>query len=154
MEIPNIIAQHNFSAESSIPEVSLPTEPSVSDVSSIVPPGEPSEVPPITETPLLGSEIPQMPAEPHEESQMPSTSAQEDAAAMQTSDMPQMENMGYDQVSLENSHSMEMHEKCRISLYILLSLFSYVIALQLLLLRTLNLGKFNIETFVNAARFR
>lgn len=90
MEIPNIIAQNNLSSESSIPpDVSLPAEPS--DISSIVPSGEPSEVvPPLTEA--LGSKI----AEAHEESQMPSTSAQEDA--VQTSDM-QMENMGYDQVS-------------------------------------------------------
>lgn len=108
MEIPNIIAQQNLSSESSIPpEVSLPVEPSVSDISSIVPSGEPSEVvPPTTETPLLGSEIPQIaPAEvssildTHEESQVPSTLAQEEAAIVQTSDMPQMENMGYDQVS-------------------------------------------------------
>ena len=89
-------------------EVSLPVEPSVSDISSIVPSGEPSViVPPNTETPLLGSEIPQIaPAEvstilgTHEE-QVPSTSAQEEAAIIQTSDMPQMENMGYDQVNRE-----------------------------------------------------
>lgn len=109
MEIPNIIAQQNLSSESSIlPEVSLPVEPSVSDISSIVPSGEPSEVvPPTIETPLLGSEIPQIaPAEvssilgTHEEPQVPSTSAQEEAVTtVQTSDMPQMENMGYDQVS-------------------------------------------------------
>ncbi|XP_011685229.1 PREDICTED: double-strand-break repair protein rad21 homolog [Wasmannia auropunctata] len=100
-EIPNIIAQHNLSSESSMPpEISLPAEPS--DISSIVPSGELSEVPPTTEAPLLGSEIPQIaPAEvnsilgTHEEPQVPS--AQEEAATVQTSDMPQMENMGYDQ---------------------------------------------------------
>lgn len=60
-----------------------------------MPSGELSEiVPPIIETPLLSSE---MPAEGHEESHIPSV--QDDAAAVQTSDMPQMENMGYDQVS-------------------------------------------------------
>ncbi|XP_024871278.1 double-strand-break repair protein rad21 homolog [Temnothorax curvispinosus] len=109
-DIPNIIAQQNLSSESAIPpEVSLPAEPSVSDISSIVPSGEPSEVlPPITETPLLGSEMPQVaPGEvsAHEESQVPSTSAQEDAATtVQTSDMPQMENMGYDQAQPQVSY--------------------------------------------------
>lgn len=69
-------------------------------MSSIVPSAEASEAVPPTEAPLLGSEI--AAAEvgsilgTHDESQVPS--AQEDAAAMQTSDM-QMENMGYDQVS-------------------------------------------------------
>lgn len=101
VEMPSIIAQHSLPSESVPGEVPLPTEPSVSDISSIVPSAESSEVPP-TETPLLGSEI--APAEvssilgAHVESQVPST--QEDAAAMQTSDMPQMENMGYDQVSV------------------------------------------------------
>ncbi|XP_011061140.1 PREDICTED: double-strand-break repair protein rad21 homolog [Acromyrmex echinatior] len=111
-EIPNIIAQQNLSSESSMPpEVSLPVEPSVSDISSIVPSGEPSViVPSTTETPLLGSEIPQIaPAEvssilgTHEE-QVPSTSAQEEAATIQTSDMPQMENMGYDQAQPQVSY--------------------------------------------------
>jgi len=102
VEIPNIIAQQNLSSELPL-EVSLPAEPSVSDISSIMPSGEPSEVvPPITEPPLHGSEIPQIaPNEisTHEEPQVPSTSAQEDTATtVQTSDM-QMENMGYDQVS-------------------------------------------------------
>ncbi|XP_011636688.1 double-strand-break repair protein rad21 homolog [Pogonomyrmex barbatus] len=114
VEIPNIIAQHNLSSESAVPpEVSLPAEPSVSDISSIVPSGEASEiVPPITETPLLGSEIPQIaPAEvssilgTHEEAQIPSTSTQEEAATtVQTSDMPQMENMGYDQAQPQVSY--------------------------------------------------
>ncbi|XP_077258725.1 RAD21 cohesin complex component verthandi [Temnothorax americanus] len=109
-DIPNIIAQQNLSSESAIPpEVSLPAEPSVSDISSIVPSGEPSEVlPPITETPLLGSEMPQVaPGEvsAHEEPQVPSTSAQENAATtVQTSDMPQMENMGYDQAQPQVSY--------------------------------------------------
>lgn len=115
MEIPNIIAQQNLSSESSLPpEVSLPAEPSVSDISSIMPSGEPSEiVPPITETPLHGSEIPQIaPNEisTHEEPQVPSTSAQEDAATIQTSDMLQMENMGYDQVSWKTFILWQVHE--------------------------------------------
>lgn len=101
MEIPNTVA-HNLSSEPVPHEESLPAEPS--DIGSIMLSGEPSEVvPSITETPLLGSEMPQtVPTEvsAHEEPQVPSTSAQEDpVSAVQTSDMPQMENMGYDQVS-------------------------------------------------------
>ncbi|XP_011862112.1 PREDICTED: double-strand-break repair protein rad21 homolog [Vollenhovia emeryi] len=106
VEIPNIIAQHNLSESSVAPEVSLPAEPSVSDISSIVPSGEPSDVPPITETPLLGSEIPQIaPTDvgTHEEPQIPLMSAQEDAT-VPTSDMPQMENMGYDQAQPQVSY--------------------------------------------------
>ncbi|KAL0126584.1 hypothetical protein PUN28_005146 [Cardiocondyla obscurior] len=106
-EIPNIIAQHSLPSESAPPEISLPAEPSVSDISSIVPSGEPSEVVPSTsEAPLLGSEIPQIaPTETaHEEPQIPSTSTQEDAAAaVQTSNM-QMENMGYDQAQPQVSY--------------------------------------------------
>lgn len=74
-----------------------------------MPSAEPSEVvPPISETPLLGLEIPQIaPAEVNsilnvnEEAQVPQAPAQEEAATtvVQPSDMPQMENMGYDQVS-------------------------------------------------------
>ncbi|XP_012522040.1 double-strand-break repair protein rad21 homolog [Monomorium pharaonis] len=112
-EVPNIIAQHNLSSETPVlPEVSLPAEPSVSDISSIVPSGEPSEVASVvTETPLLGSEIPQIAPEvssilgTHEQPQVPSTSTQEEAAAIvQTSDMPQMENMGYDQAQPQVSY--------------------------------------------------
>lgn len=111
VEIPSIITQHNLPAESSISsEVPLPAEPSVSDISSIVPSREPSVVaPPTTETPLLSSEISQIaPAEvssvldTHEEAQVP---PQEEAvSAIQTSDLPQMENMGYDQAQPQVSY--------------------------------------------------
>lgn len=112
VEMPNIIAQQSIPAlESPVPpEVSLPAEPSVSDISSAVPSAESSKIlPPTSEASLLGSEIPQIaPAEvnsilsEHEEPQVPPTPAQQEeaaATAVQPSDMPQMENMGYDQVS-------------------------------------------------------
>lgn len=119
VEVPSMITQQSLPASESPvpPEVPLPAEPTVSDISSIVPSMETSEVvPPTSEASLLGSEIPQIaPAEvssilgTHEEQgQVPSTPAQEEttpASAIQPSDMPQMENMGYDQVSRRIYHA-------------------------------------------------
>lgn len=105
VEIPSM--QHSLQLESSI-AAEASTEPS--DISNIVPSAESSEVAPTTEAPLLGTEMPQIaPAEvssilgTHEE---PQASAQEEAAvgAVQTSDMPQMENMGYDQAQPQVSY--------------------------------------------------
>lgn len=97
-----MITQHSLPGETQ-PDVPLPAEPSVSDMSSIVPSAESSEVPPTTEAPLASSES--APAEvgsilgTHEEQQVSPAQTQETASVAQTSDMPQMENMGYDQVS-------------------------------------------------------
>lgn len=104
VEIPNIIAQQSLPSSGSpiSSDVPLPVEPSISGISNIMPSMESSNlvVPPpnVSETSLLGSEIaPNNEISSilgtHEQAQIQST-AEETA-----SDMPQMENMGYDQAS-------------------------------------------------------
>ncbi|XP_015590228.1 double-strand-break repair protein rad21 homolog isoform X2 [Cephus cinctus] len=94
------------------PEVSLPVEPSVPDISGIIPSVEPSEIiggPP--ETPTLGLEMPQIPPADvssllgaPEEQPVPQTPTQPGEVPLQPSELPQMENMGYDQAQPQVSY--------------------------------------------------
>lgn len=103
VEVPSIVPQPCLPpAESPVPpEVSLPAEPSVSEISGIVPPIEEAEmIPPAPEAPLIPSEIPEIPptealAAP-EEPIVPPTPV-EPEVGVPPAEMPQMENMGYDQ---------------------------------------------------------
>lgn len=106
MEVPSIVPQPSLPpADSSIPppEVSLPTESSVSEISSMVPPVEEAEmVPAVPEASLLPSEIPEIPPTEviatSEEPVVPPAPIESEVTSTPV-EMPQMENMGYDQVS-------------------------------------------------------
>lgn len=99
VEVPNIIAQQSLPASESPvpPEVPSLSEPSVSDVSSAVPPAETSEVIPSTSKEIAPAGV-DLILGIQEKSQV-LISQQEEAVDIQSSNMPQMENMGYDQVS-------------------------------------------------------
>ncbi|XP_043286205.1 double-strand-break repair protein rad21 homolog [Venturia canescens] len=98
------------------PEVSVPAEPSVSDISSILPSVDSSEmhVPPTEEAPSLPTEMPQIPpadvtnllgVPPEEEIQPPASVQPEvDVPILPSSELPQMENMGYDQAQHQVSY--------------------------------------------------
>ena len=103
VEVPSIVPQPSLPpAESPVPpEVSLPAEPSVSEISGIVPPVEEAEmIPPAPEAPLIPLEIPEIPPTEAlvapEEPIVPPTPV-EPEVGVPTAEMPQMENMGYDQ---------------------------------------------------------
>ncbi|XP_017878387.1 double-strand-break repair protein rad21-like protein 1 [Ceratina calcarata] len=105
VEVPSIVAQTSLPpAESPVPqpEVSLPaTEPSVSDVSNVVPPIEEVEMTPQAIETSVIQEVPQFPpteaAAAPEEPVVPPASVEPEATPAPASEMPQMENMGYDQ---------------------------------------------------------
>ncbi|XP_017795275.1 PREDICTED: double-strand-break repair protein rad21 homolog [Habropoda laboriosa] len=105
VEVPSIVPQPSLPlAESPIPqpEVSLPTEPSVSEISGIVPPVEEAEMVPLpSEAPLLPPEIPEIPTTETvaipEEPIVPPTPIEPEVIPAVPTEMPQMENMGYDQ---------------------------------------------------------
>lgn len=93
-------------------EVPLPAEPSVSDISGIIPSVEPIDTigaPP--ETPSLRLEMPQIPPGEvssllgtTEEQAVPPTTVQPEDSSLQSSELPQMENMGYDQAQPQVSY--------------------------------------------------
>lgn len=106
MEVPSIVPQSSLPpTESPIPpEVSLPTESSVSEISGIVPPIEEVEMVSLpSEAPLLPSEIPEISTNDaittSEEPVVPSTPVESEVTPAPPVEMPQMENMGYDQVN-------------------------------------------------------
>ena len=104
MDVPSIVPQPSLpSAESPVPqpEMSLPTESSVSEISGIVPPIEEADmVPVVPETSLIPSEIPEIPPNEaitaSEEPVVPPTLIEPEVVPTPV-EMPQMENMGYDQ---------------------------------------------------------
>lgn len=105
MEVPSIVPPTPLPPPRSPipPEVSLPPEASVADISAILPSVESIEamsLPP--ETPSLSLEMPQIP--PAEVSSLLGTTdqpqplpVQPEDTSLQPSELPQMENMGYDQ---------------------------------------------------------
>lgn len=109
VEHPNLRALHEMPsvAPSPVhqPEVSLPQEPAVPDISSIMSAvdqsSDQSGVPVADTHPLLGMEMPQIP--PNEVSSLLGTTDEHpenhEAPLPPTDGMPQMENMGYDGVS-------------------------------------------------------
>ncbi|XP_003689657.1 double-strand-break repair protein rad21 homolog [Apis florea] len=104
VEVPSIVPQSSLPpTESPIPpEVSLPTESSVSEISGIVPPIEEVEMVSLpSEAPLLPSEIPEISTNDaittSEEAVVPSTPVESEVTPAPPVEMPQMENMGYDQ---------------------------------------------------------
>ncbi|KAG7213135.1 hypothetical protein KM043_002451 [Ampulex compressa] len=113
VEVPSIAPPVSLpTAESPVPpEVTLPAEPSVADITTIVPPVEQAEViSPATEM-LVSTEMPQIPAAEvssllgtTEEPVIPPTPAQPEISPVQTTEMPQMENMGYDQAQPQVSY--------------------------------------------------
>ncbi|XP_014616388.1 PREDICTED: double-strand-break repair protein rad21 homolog [Polistes canadensis] len=114
VEVPSIPPQTVSSAESPVPpEVTLPAESSVPEISGIVPSVESTEVP-VTqpETPSLGLEMPQIPpaevssilGAAEEEAVPPTPAAPVKVPAMSPSTMPQMENIGYDQAQSQVSY--------------------------------------------------
>ncbi|KAK1134970.1 hypothetical protein K0M31_007736 [Melipona bicolor] len=116
VEVPSIVSQASLPpAESSIPpsEVSLPIEP-VSEISGMMPPVEEVEmVPAIPEASLLPSEIPEItPSEvitTPEESVVPPAPIESEVTPTPV-EMPQMENMGYDQAQPQESFGMGYDE--------------------------------------------
>ncbi|XP_034173719.2 RAD21 cohesin complex component verthandi [Osmia lignaria lignaria] len=108
IEVPSIVAQPSLPPpESPVPppEVSLPTEPSLAEISGVVPPVEEVEMaPPAAEAPMLPSEIPEITpteavAAPEEPT--PTIPTEPEVTAAPSAEMPQMENMGYDQAQLQ-----------------------------------------------------
>ena len=108
IEVPSIVTQPSLPPpESPVPppEVSLPTEPSLAEISGVVPPVEEVEMaPPAAEAPMLPSEIPEIPpteavAAPEEPT--PTIPTEPEVTAAPSAEMPQMENMGYDQAQLQ-----------------------------------------------------
>ncbi|XP_076239428.1 RAD21 cohesin complex component verthandi [Calliopsis andreniformis] len=104
VEVPSIVPQPPIAApESPIPpEVSLPAEPSVSEISAIVPPVEEAEmVPQVPEASLIAPEIPEIPTTETlvapEEPVAPPAPVEPEISVAPPAEMPQMENMGYDQ---------------------------------------------------------
>ncbi|XP_076628581.1 RAD21 cohesin complex component verthandi isoform X1 [Colletes latitarsis] len=103
VEVPSIVSQPSLPlAESPVPpEVSLPAEPSVSEISGIVPPVEEIEmIAPVPDAPLIFPQIPEIPSTETlvaPEELVPSTPAEPEVSAVPPTEMPQMENMGYDQ---------------------------------------------------------
>lgn len=108
VEVPSIVPPTVPSAESPVPpEVTLPAEPSVPEISGIEPSVESTEVPVTqSETPSLGLEIPQIPpaevssilGAAEEEAVPPTPAPPTEDPVIPPTTMPQMENIGYDQV--------------------------------------------------------
>lgn len=105
MEVPSILPSTPLPPPRSPipPEVSLPPEATDSDISAILPSVDSiaaMTLPP--ETPSLGVEMPQIP--PADVSSLLGTTDQQvlpvqpEDQSLQPSELPQMENMGYDQV--------------------------------------------------------
>ncbi|XP_078033049.1 RAD21 cohesin complex component verthandi [Augochlora pura] len=102
VDVPSIAPLPLAESPIPLPEVSLPTE-SVSEISGIVPPVEEPEIVPSvpSEVPLISPLVTEIPPTETivtpEESIIPPTPAEPELPAAPPSEMPQMENMGYDQ---------------------------------------------------------
>lgn len=105
IEVPSIAPQPSLPLEEPQippPEISLPAEPSLSEISGIVPPVEEAEMTPVVpEAPMVPTEMPEIP-QPEavvapEEPVAPVIPVEPEVPAAAPAEMPQMENMGYDQ---------------------------------------------------------
>lgn len=105
VEVPSIVPPPLAESPVPLPEVSLPLEPSVPEISGMVPLVEEAEIVPSIppEVPLISPHVPEIPPTesivPPEEPIVPPTPAESELPAAPPTEMPQMENMGYDQVS-------------------------------------------------------
>lgn len=113
VEVPSIVPPTVPAAESPIPpEVTLPEEPSVPEISAVAPSDEPTEVPVTQPEASLTLEMPQIPpaevssilGAAEEEAIPPTPAPPIEVPALPSSEMPQMENMGYDQAQPQVSY--------------------------------------------------